>query len=70
METENTHVQGTVYNNLGSAYQSLGDFWKAIEFHQLALSVAKETGNRYSQGKTYINLGLAHQSLNDFEKAF
>ena len=53
METENTHVQGTVYNNLGSAYQSLGDFRKAIEFHQLALSVAKETGNIFTRKNLY-----------------
>ena len=38
------------YGNLGSAYQSLGDFKTAIEYHQQALSIFKDAGNKDLQG--------------------
>ena len=34
------------YGNLGSAYQWLEDFSKAIEYHMQHLAIAKEVGDR------------------------
>ena len=45
--------------NLGKAYDSLGDFNKAIEYHTLDLAIAKEVGDRAGEGTAYGNLGNA-----------
>ena len=34
--------EGRAYGNLGNAYQSLGDYQKAIEYHEKHLKIAKE----------------------------
>ena len=61
--------EGRVYNNLGNAFQSLGDFNKAVEYHNLDLSIAKELGDKAEEGGAYGNLGNAFQSRGDFNKA-
>ena len=38
---------------LGITYCSLGDYKKAIEFHQRSLSIAKEIGEKGSEGTAY-----------------
>ena len=49
--------EGMAYGNLGIAYQSRGDYAKAIEYH-----VAKEGGDRAGEGMEYGNLGIAYGS--------
>ena len=61
--------EGRVYNNLGNAFQSLGDFNKAVEYHNLDLIIAKDLGDKAGEGRAYGNLGNAFQSLGDFNKA-
>ena len=65
-----------VYCTLGNAYQSLGDFSKAIEYHTQHLASpkckvqsAKEAGDRAGEGGAYGNLGTAYQSKGDYSKA-
>ena len=58
-----------MYNNLGCAYESLGEFRRAIEFHQLTLPIAIETGKKGLKGTVYNNLGGAYNSLGEFRKA-
>jgi tetratricopeptide (TPR) repeat protein len=55
--------------NLGNAYQSKGDFRKAIEYHMQHLEIAKEVGDRAGEGGAYRNLGNAYGSLGDYWKA-
>ena len=38
---------------LGIAYYSLGDYKKAIQFHQQSLSIAKGIGEKGSEGTAY-----------------
>ena len=61
--------EGRAYGNLGNAYQSLGDYRKAIEHHEIGLKIAKEIGDRAGEGRAYGNLGNAYQSLGDYRKA-
>ncbi|XP_074632061.1 uncharacterized protein LOC141890475 [Acropora palmata] len=61
--------EGRAYGNLGIAYQSLGDYQKAIEYHEKRLKIAKEIGDRAGEGRAYGNLGNAYQSLGDYQKA-
>ena len=49
--------EGAAYGNLGSAYQSLGDYRKAIEYHEKRLKIAQEIGDRSGEGAAYGNLG-------------
>ena len=68
-ESGNKAFEGTVYNNLGLAYKSLGEVRKAIEFYQLSLTIATETGDKDGKGSVYNNLGSAYKSLGEVRKA-
>ena len=61
--------EGRSYRNLGNAYHCLGDFKKAIEYHELDLNIAKEVGDRAGEGGSYGNLGNAYHRLGDLNKA-
>ena len=54
---------------LGIAFYSLGDFRKAIEYHERHHKISKEGGDRAGGGKAYGNLGNAYHTLGDFQKA-
>ena len=62
-------VEGGSYGNLGCAYDSLGDYRKAIEYHEKHLKIAQEIGDRSGEGRAYGNLGYAYDSLGDYQKA-
>ena len=55
--------------NLGLAYDSLGDYAKAIEYDRQWLAIAREIKDRQSEGKALGNLGSAYLSLGDYAKA-
>ena len=61
--------KGAACGNLGGAYQSLGNYRKAIEYHEKDLKIAIESGDRGGEGATYANLGIACLSLGDYRKA-
>ena len=42
--------EGASYGNLGIAYKSLGDYWKAIKYHEKHLKIAIEIGGRAKEG--------------------
>ena len=39
-------MKGRAYGNLGKSYQSLGDYQKAIDYHNKRLKIAIEIGDR------------------------
>ena len=57
--------EGGAYGNLGISYRSVGDYQKAIEYHEKRLKIAKAIGDRAGEGRAYGNLGNAYQSLGD-----
>ena len=57
------------YSNLGNVYFSLGDFKKAIEYHERQLKISKEVGDGAGEVAAYSNLGNAYFSLGDFKIA-
>ncbi|CAH3184234.1 unnamed protein product [Porites lobata] len=67
-ESKNTS-QNPKHHALGIAYYSLGDFRKAIEYHERHLKISKEVGDRAGEGRAYGNLGNAYFCLGDFQKA-
>ena len=61
--------KGGAYGNLGCAYESLGDFQKAIKYHKKYLKIARDINDRAGKGRAYGNLGNAYQSLGYYQKA-
>jgi tetratricopeptide (TPR) repeat protein len=61
--------EGGALGNLGTAYQSLGDYRRAIDFHEQFLAIAREIGDRDGEGAALGNLGLAYYSLGDYRRA-
>ena len=61
--------EGAAYGSLGNAHQSLGEYRKAIEYHEKHLKIAIEIGDKRGEGASYGNLGNAHQLLGDYRKA-
>ena len=57
--------KGTAYDNLGTVHHRLGDFKRAIDYHERHLKIAKELGDISGKGKAYSKLGNAHLSLGD-----
>ncbi|NCR03153.1 MAG: tetratricopeptide repeat protein [Microcystis aeruginosa LG13-03] len=55
--------------SLGNAYTSLGEYQKAIEFHQQSLAIKREIGDRGGEAKSYNNLGSVYYSLVEYQKA-
>jgi len=52
-------AEGRAYGNLGNAYQSLGDYGKAIDCHEKRLKIATEIGDRAGEGRAYGSRGPA-----------
>ena len=61
--------EGKAYGNLGNPYDSLGDFQKAIEYHERGLKISTEVRDRAREKIAYYNLDNAYDSLEDFQKA-
>jgi len=54
---------------LGNTYDSLGDYPKAIGYHEQALAMARQIGDRQGEGAALGNLGNTYYSLGDYPKA-
>ncbi|BAY16432.1 hypothetical protein NIES21_22600 [Anabaenopsis circularis NIES-21] len=55
--------------SLGNAYNSLGEYQRAIEFHQQCLEISREIGDRNGVGSSLNNLGNAYNSLGEYQRA-
>ena len=47
-------------NNLGNAYNSIGQYQRAIEYHQQSLAIKREIGDRHGEAQTLQNLAHAY----------
>jgi CHAT domain-containing protein/lipopolysaccharide biosynthesis regulator YciM len=54
--------------NLGSAYNALDNYTKAIEYSKQALAIARETRDRQKEGRSLGNLLIAYFGVNDYNK--
>jgi tetratricopeptide (TPR) repeat protein len=59
----------TNLGNLGFVYYSSGQFERAIEFLEEALSITHESGNRPGEERHLGNLGRAYRERGQFERA-
>ena len=54
---------------MGNDYSLLGNYRKAIDFHQQALAINREIGDRQGEANALGNLGNTYFSLRDIRKA-
>ncbi|CAH3169469.1 unnamed protein product, partial [Pocillopora meandrina] len=57
------------YCNLGTISHGLGEFKKAIKYHQRRLEIAKAVGDQAGEARSYGNLGIAYHGLRQFHQA-
>ncbi|MGD1930955.1 MAG: NB-ARC domain-containing protein, partial [Leptolyngbyaceae cyanobacterium] len=53
---------GAVCNNLGNAYDSLGEYQRAITFHEQSLEIARAIGDRHGAARSLIALSQLHHA--------
>ena len=61
--------EGNAHGNLGRAYLNIGDFQRAINYHEQHLKIAREVGDRTGEATAYGDLGNAYYMLGDFQKS-
>ena len=61
--------EGTLLNNIGSVYDSLGQRDKALEYYNKALPIREEVGDRGGLATTLNNIGSVYDSLGQRDKA-
>jgi tetratricopeptide (TPR) repeat protein len=54
---------------LGNAYRALGQYQRAIDFHQQSLEIKREIGDRGGEAISLGNLGNAYHSLGQYQPA-
>ena len=57
------------YGNLGTVFQSLGQYDKAKEYLEKALAIRIQIGDKKGEASSYGNLGTVFQSLGQYDKA-
>ncbi len=69
-ETEKRNWRYTAsLTSLGLAYNDLGQYQQAIEFHHPALAIFREIGDRKGEANSLMNLGLAYNDLGQYQQA-
>ncbi|HEX2489710.1 MAG TPA: CHAT domain-containing protein, partial [Blastocatellia bacterium] len=61
--------EGVTLNNIGVAYDSIGEKQKALESYNQALPILRAAGNRITEARTLTNIGEAYKSLGERRKA-
>jgi tetratricopeptide (TPR) repeat protein len=61
--------ESAALGNMGLAYYNVGEYRRAIEYHEQRLQIARDTGDRLNEGRALGNLGLAYYSLGEYHRA-
>lgn len=64
-----TWKYGFVLNELGNAFQCLGHYEQAINYHQQSLEIKKKIGERNGEVDSLGNLGNCYNSLTEYPRA-
>ncbi len=67
--SEHCRACAGVCNNLGNAYDSLGQYQRAIDFYQQSLEISREIGDRGGEAASLSHLGTAYKSLGQYQRA-
>ncbi len=66
---KNHRLEGWLLGVMGSAYESLAEYRRAIELKKQSLEIARELGDRRGEGITLGNLGVTYESLGHYRRA-
>jgi tetratricopeptide (TPR) repeat protein len=61
--------EGAALGNLGLMVARLGEYRRAIEYHEWHLQITRAIGDRRGEGNALGNLGLASDSLGEYHRA-
>jgi tetratricopeptide (TPR) repeat protein len=65
----NHQKEGLSLSNLGTAYSGLGEYRKAIDYHEQALEIFLEGAYRWGESTTLVSLGFSYDRLGEYQKA-
>jgi tetratricopeptide (TPR) repeat protein len=60
---------GRILDNMGNAYEVLGQYQQSIEFHQQHLTIAREIGDHQGELSATFGLGHVHNCLGQYKRA-
>ncbi|XP_078338565.1 uncharacterized protein LOC111134473 isoform X3 [Crassostrea virginica] len=58
-----------IFQNLGATFNFLGNYQKAVEYHEKASDMYAQLRNRSSQGQCFANMAFAYSQLGDISNA-
>lgn len=67
--TDDLRTLSAIYSQLGNAYFYLGDYVKAMQYHKLDLTLARNMGDKLGEAKSSGNLGNTLKVMGKFDEA-
>ena len=61
--------EGTMLNNIGGIYSSLGEYSRALEYYEQSLAIREAIGDRRGEGTMLNNIGFIYSSLGEYSTA-
>lgn len=58
-----------IFQNLGATFNFLGNYQRAVEYHEKAADMYAKLRNRTSQGQCFANMAFAYSQLGDIHNA-
>jgi len=55
--------------NQGMMYQNLGDYQKALDYYQQALTIDRKIGDKGGEGADLMNIGVVYDNMGYYQKA-
>ncbi len=68
-ETHSLKQKDSALGNLGSAYRSLRQYQKTLQYHERHLAIAQQIGDRWGESQTLSNLAEALIKLEQYSDA-
>ena len=67
IDIQDKNLESQCYSLLGNGYYVLGDFHKAVEYHEKALQMSQGVHDLEMVLQCYIDLGVISSQINDFK---
>lgn len=67
--TDDLRILSAIYSQLGNAYFYLSDYVKAMQYHKLDLTLARNMGDKLGEAKSSGNLGNTLKVMGKFDEA-
>jgi len=65
-EVKDRSGEATTLNNIGSAYDNLSQYEKALEYYAQALPIRREVKDRQGEANTLTNISTAYDNLSQY----